>query len=60
MDNSTFGLTWHWFLLYPVAIHVFEKKFLDSFVKRYTEGFEIVYEENIKHLGSCQYKIENV
>lgn len=55
MDNWTFGLAWYWFLFYPVVLHVFEK-FLDSFVKRHTEGFEIVYEENIKHLGHANTK----
>ena len=42
MDNWTFGLAWYWFLFYPDAL-VFEKKFLDRFVKRHTEGFQTVY-----------------
>lgn len=43
MGNWTFGLAWYWFLFYPDALHVFEKKFLDRFVKRHTEGFQTVY-----------------
>lgn len=43
MDNWTFGLAWYWFLFCPDALHVFEKKFLDRFVTRHTEGFQTVY-----------------
>lgn len=42
MGNWTFGLACYWFLFYPDALHVFEKKFLDRFAKRHTEGFQTV------------------